>query len=180
MGENKRAYLRGVSWKWTRAIEPAPIEFVSLASTAATIALRLCSSAAAGSSCGKDTTSVSRYVPAVGGGAGAVGGGVNHSGTVGGRVGGGAGPAVTGDAVVGDRVVGEVVAASAGVAVAGSGLVVVGPGVIGVCSSRSQVEDHGERTVRRCAVRPNPSCPLPLGHCWDSQTRWAPVSMAID
>jgi len=135
VGENKRAYLRGVSWKWIRAIEPAPIEFVSLASTAATIALRLCSSAAAGSSCGKDTTSVSRYVPAVGGGAGAVGGGVNHSGTVGGRVGGGAGPAVTGDAVVGDRVVGEVVAA--GVAVAGSGLVVVGPGVIGMWQQES-------------------------------------------
>ena len=38
-------------------------------------------------------------------------------------------------------------------------------------------------TVReRCdgaRVRPNPSCPLPLGHCWDGQTHLAPVSLKL-
>ena len=33
-------------------------------------------------------------------------------------------------------------------------------GWIRVCGSRSQVEDHGKRTVRRCAVQPSPLCPL--------------------
>ena len=36
--------------------------------------------------------------------------------------------------------------------------------------------------TERCGgarVRPNPSCPLPLGHCWDGQTHLAPVSLKL-
>ena len=44
-----------------------------------------------------------------------------------------------------------------------------------VRGSRSQPKDHSERTVDGAHVRPSPSCPLPLGHCWGGQTHLAPV-----
>ena len=50
---------------------------------------------------------------------------------------------------------------------------------LSVCGSRTSPKTTVRERCDGARARPNPSYPLPLGHCWDDQTHLAPVSLKL-